>query len=72
MTEEEKYKLIADLSEIVAELGWCIAIAGREEDDTVAGLIIGTEDYIEAIVGDEAQVEIISADIRKNGDPTMH
>ena len=44
MNKSRKYELIQELSDIVAELGWNIAI--QDDEELVDGLIIGTEEYI--------------------------
>lgn len=46
MNRAEQEELIADLFEIVKELGWNIGIPGEEEDEVVSGLVIGTNDFI--------------------------
>lgn len=34
------------------DLGWSLAIEGREKNETVRGLVVGTEEYMETIFKD--------------------
>lgn len=46
--QRKQYELIQQLSEIVAELGWVIGMPNG--DDMVEGLIIGEQEFVEAVV----------------------
>lgn len=53
MTDEE---LLETIMRCAQELGWNVAIPTGEEEEAVAGIILGTQEYLDMIVShlDEA------------------
>ncbi len=49
MNSKEK-KLVDSIIEICEELNWSIAIPQEEGEEDIKGLIIGTPDYIDALL----------------------
>ena len=49
MEEKDATEQILEIVKMVTDLGWSIAISGKD-DDPVIGLIIGTDEYIDNIL----------------------
>jgi len=52
MTKDMEAKVLLEkpIIDIVEELGWVIAIPESPEDDTLRGIIIGEESYVDDIL----------------------
>ena len=50
MKEDRRAKLLTDLGDIVAELGWSIIIPVAPKDNTVDGVIVGTTEFLEQML----------------------
>ena len=47
MTEKQ---IFDDLLQAIAALGWTVAVPGVGDDDDVPGLIVGKDEYVNAIL----------------------
>jgi hypothetical protein len=63
MDEAERQRaLVEELGSIAAELGWLIAIPASE-DNMTTGIIIGTQDFLVDILGDNIEsYDVMSID----------
>lgn len=53
---KRQQELITQLTLICDELGWVIGIPGSEGDDKVSGLIIGTEEFVQAVANGDPHI----------------
>lgn len=60
MTEEQRMQLEQDikvLGEICSRYGWSLAIPSGDDESEIPGLILGTPEYIDFLLGDDVPLD---------------
>lgn len=61
MTQSEAFDQMLEAAEA---LGWCIALP---DEETVTGMIMGTEEFLEEVAGDEFEIWELASRSKDSG-----